>query len=355
LRYVRVLVPALLLFLSTRSGSAQEHAAQVTGFHGFLFGDVVYVSREQAPTDGFLVGQIVAHGNARMSERVSFFGEVSASARPDSYAFEIERAILRYDFADQLKLSAGRYHTPISYWNTAYHHGLWLQTTVARPEIVKVGGRFIPVHFIGLLAEGTFNAGLTSLSYEAGLGNGRGANLARGGDAGDVNQSRASLGSLRLRPFDIGLQIGASVYFDDINGALLSESYDERITSAHITWDRGAPELVAEYAWVKHDPKLGAGSTTSNGWYAHAAYRLGGPLYRLKPYVRMEELNVDPADEVFADILTDYRATIAGLRYDFDAFAALKAEYRSEKFGSSSAVNGLYLQVAFAIATSGGM
>jgi hypothetical protein len=59
--------------------------------------------------------------------------------------------MVRYDFSDQFKISAGRFHTPIGYWNTAFHHGSWLQTSVARPEMIKFGSRFIPTHFVGLI------------------------------------------------------------------------------------------------------------------------------------------------------------------------------------------------------------
>jgi len=354
LRTPRVLLLALVLTLSARSARAQEPAMRTTGFHGFLFGDVVYVTREQAANDGFLIGQLVGHGNARMSERVSVFGEVSATAQASGYALELERAIVRYDFADQFKLSVGRYHTPASYWNTAYHHGLWLQTSVARPEIIKVGGRFIPVHFVGAMAEGTLNAGKTSLSYEAGVGNGRGTVVTRAGDAGDVNRSRASLFAARLRPFDNGFALGGSVYFDRVE--VDPDSYDERIASGHVVWDRGAPELIAEFARVDHDPRQPGQKSTSDGWYAHAGWRLGGSLYQFKPYVRVEHVDVSMTDPVFAQALTDYRAGIAGLRFDFDALATIKGEYRRERFGANADyLNGFYVQVAFAIATAGVM
>ena len=29
----------------------------------------------------------------------------------------------------------------------------WLQTTIDRPEMIRFGGRFQPVHFVGMLAE----------------------------------------------------------------------------------------------------------------------------------------------------------------------------------------------------------
>jgi hypothetical protein len=64
---------------------------------------------------------------------------VSATARSNDFVVDVERLIIRYDFADFFKVSAGRYHTPHSFWNTEYHHGLWLQTTTARPEMIRFG------------------------------------------------------------------------------------------------------------------------------------------------------------------------------------------------------------------------
>ncbi|HEX6559345.1 MAG TPA: hypothetical protein VF021_07775 [Longimicrobiales bacterium] len=355
MQFHRSALLAIVLLGTCQALYAQEPAAHLPALQGFLFGDVVYQARQRASNDGFLVGQMVGHGNARLSERVSFFGEFTASARPDSYAFEVERAILRYDFADQLKISVGRYHTPISYWNTAYHHGLWLQTSVARPEIIKVGGRFMPVHFVGAMAEGTLSGHALSFSYEAGIGNGRGANVARAGDAGDLNRRRAAVLSARVRPGDLGLQIGGSMYFDHPTPAGIGISYDERITTGHIVWDRGAPELIAEYANVRHEESATGTDFSSNGWYAHFGYRLPGALSQWKPYARFERLDADAGDLAFGASLEDYRAWVGGLRFDFDALAALKAEYRRERLGASPAVNGLYLQVAFAVPLSGGM
>ena len=106
---------------------------------------------------------------------------------------EVERSIVRYDYNDNLKVSFGRYHTPINYWNTAFHHGAWLQTTISRPEMVQFGSQFLPVHFIGALLEGKVSAHGANLSYQAGVGNGRGNVISRGGDTGDNNARPAWL------------------------------------------------------------------------------------------------------------------------------------------------------------------
>jgi hypothetical protein len=333
--------------------AAQEHPPEVLSqegmptFQGFLFGDITYRASKRSDSQGFLIGQLVGHGNARLSERLVFFGELSASARDNGYQIEVERAILRYDFADELKLSAGRYHTPVSYWNTAYHHGLWLQTSVARPEIIRIGGTFLPVHFVGALLEGTFSSTVASLTYAAGVGNGRGTTISRGGDAGDVNSNRATVFNLGLRPRALtGLGLGGSLYNDAV--PLETGDVDERILTGHVVWDHGAPEIIAEYAAVRHDDAAGE-ATTSDGFYIQAGLRLPGALWRLKPYGRFETMDIAIGDAVFAAELPDYEAVIGGLRWDFESLATLKAEFRREQAAGADRLNSLYLQAALVI------
>ena len=151
---------------------------------------------------GFTMGQFVLHFSSALSRKVSFFGELSFTAQPSVYNADVERAIIRYDLNDHLKVSFGRYHAPINYWNTAFHHGAWLQTSISRPEMIRFGGRFLPVHFVGALAEGTIPSGPLGLNYNFGVGNGRQSItlLASDGDAGDVNGSRAFVAYVFARP-----------------------------------------------------------------------------------------------------------------------------------------------------------
>jgi hypothetical protein len=311
---------------------------------------VTFVTAEANGADGFLIGQLVGHGNAQLTERLGFFGEVSLTARDNGYAIELERAIVRYDFNDLLKLSVGRYHTPVSYWNTAYHHGLWLQTSVARPELIRIGGSFLPVHFVGILAEGTLARSDMALSYEVGAGNGRAGIISRPGDAGDVNKQPAALASLRFQPgFLRGLQLGTSIYFDRIT--LETVAADERIATVHAAWTGGAPEVIAEYAHVRHEPDAGA-EAVSDGFYVQAGYRLPGGLASVKPYGRFERVHVNAADAVFSG-LADYDAVLAGVRWDFETLAALKLEGRRERRGGADWLHSLLIQVALVVPSFG--
>src|SRR6266516_5910396 len=129
---------------TTAVREAERHypSLQIRGF-----GDVDFSATDQkGSVSGFNLGQFVLHFASPLSEKVTFFGEVSFTAQPNNtYELNVERTIIRYDYNDYFKLSFGKYHTPISYWNTAFHHGAWLQTTISRPQMVKFGGTDIPI------------------------------------------------------------------------------------------------------------------------------------------------------------------------------------------------------------------
>jgi hypothetical protein len=322
--------------------------------HALLFGDATYIATDRKIPAGFSLGQLVGHINASLDDHLTFFSELSATAQPTGYAFEVERSILRYDFNDAVKLSVGRYHTPIGYWNTAFHHGSWLQTTVSRPEMIKFGSQLIPTHFVGAFAEGNLPSGNLGLSYMIGVGNGRGNTISRGGDAGDVNGSRAVSVSLFARPISIfGLQAGAGYYHDRVTPPLIAGA-NEGISSAYVAWERERPEVIVDYARIDHDP-LGAGpSTTNHAGYAQLGYRLTGAAHEWKPYVRAERVSTAANDVIYGPLDLGYTGFIAGTRYDFAEYAALKAEVRREKFQGFGWSRGLYVQAAFTVPDLGG-
>lgn len=344
---------ALAIPLLAAAGAAAQEPTAVPPVLVFGFADVNYVETERSIDEGFVLGQVVGHVSAGLSERLVFFGELSATARPDQYRFEVERAILRYEFGDEIKISGGRYHTPVSWWNVAYHHGLWLQTAVARPEMIRFGSRFLPVHFVGAMVEGSFPATPLGIGYAAGVGNGRHDDISRAGDAGDVDGHRAVLAAVHARPQRFQrLQVGGAAYLDRA-GTDAGIDVDERILSAHAVWTAEAPEVIAEYARVTHEPVEGGEDWTSDGWYLQLAYRLPAGLDRLKPYGRVERIAVPEGDPLFGPLGLDYRGRIAGVRFDFEDLAAVKLEYRNERFEGEPWSHSVWAQVSFTF--GGGM
>ncbi len=66
----------------------------------------------------------------------------------------------------------GRFHNPLGYWNTEFHHGSYLTTTISRPSVISFeehGGNILPMHLNGLLLEGT-TASPFSYSVAMGMG-----------------------------------------------------------------------------------------------------------------------------------------------------------------------------------------
>jgi hypothetical protein len=305
---------------------------------------------------GFSEGQFVLHLASALSPRVNVFGELSFTPRSDAgtgsppatgFNAEVERIIIRFDQSDRLKVSFGRYHTPINWWNTAFHHGQWLQTTISRPEMVQFGGRFIPVHFVGALVEGSVPSSGWNVGYQAGIGNGRGTVISRAGDAGDNNARPAYLLNLFMKPDRaFGLQIGGSLYVDRVTSPAGS-NVDERIVAAHAVWQREDPEAIFEIANVRHDPVATGATTSSLAYYAQLAYRLPGPGRLWKPYYRFEHIDIDKADTVFSGVPNLDGSTI-GIRYDLSTYAAVKAEARiRRRTADAERTNGAFLQICF--------
>src|SRR3989442_920230 len=324
------------------------------------FGDVDFsATDDKATKSGFNMGQFILHISSPLSEKVSVFGETSftAQAGPTATAYnvDVERLLIRYDYNDLFKLSFGRYHTPINYWNTAFNHGLWLQTTISRPELIRFGGRFQPVHFFGMLAEGNIPSGSLGLGYEVGLGNGRAGVISRAGDFGDVNNNRAWVARLFARPTGLqGFQFGGAIYRDKISPtpALPGDpTFGEWISSAQLVWAKETPEFISEFANVHHRNNLTGHISDSQAFYAQLAYRLPWQQKKWKPYSRFEYTHIPVTEPLFS--LADFRVQdlvgpTVGVRYDITDFAAFKLEYRHTKRGPKDPeVNGVFVQTSF--------
>src|SRR6266550_3960902 len=268
------------------------------------FGDVDFsATDQQGATSGFNLGQLDLHMSSPLSRKVSYFGEMTFNAQPTGYTVEVERSIIRYDYNDYFKISFGRYHTPIGYWNTAFHHGAWLQTSISRPD-----------------------------------------------DAGDNNDNRAWVANLYSRPVKLyGLQMGVSVYRDKItlaNTLPNGNNFREWISAAHLVWSKESPEFLAEFANVNHRNILTNFVTNSQAFYAQVGYRLPWLERTLKPYYRFEHTHTSLSEQVFTN--QDLVGSIIGLRYDITNYAAFKGEYRnSKRLPTDPRVNGVFFQTDF--------
>ncbi len=100
-------------------------------------------------------------------ENLRFLAEYSAQR--DSH--EMERLLLGWKPNPENTLWLGRYHSPLGYWATEFHHGAYLQTSITPPGIAfdDEGGPF-PTHPSGWLFEGQSYRENASVNYALGLG-----------------------------------------------------------------------------------------------------------------------------------------------------------------------------------------
>lgn len=66
---------------------------------------------------------------------------------------EFERLTIGAQINNETLVWFGRFHTPLGIWNTTYHHGVYLQTSIKRPSIVEYedDGGILPLHTTGFL------------------------------------------------------------------------------------------------------------------------------------------------------------------------------------------------------------
>lgn len=115
-----------------------------TAWTGFLDNEMGEPANELAPNIGFFATTDIGP--------VRVLGEYFLSAEEQ----ELERLQVGISLGHRHRLWFGRFHNPIGIWNTEYHHGTYLQTTISRPAIAEFGddGGPLAMHNTGLWLEG---------------------------------------------------------------------------------------------------------------------------------------------------------------------------------------------------------
>src|SRR6201984_1045399 len=142
------------------------------------FGDFgLYGGNQKGQTTSFSLGELNLFVTSNISDRFKFLREIVFEANSgespsnqvpiNAFKAEPERVLLEYSLNDYFNLAAGRFHTAIGYYNTAYHHSTWLQTTTGRPFLFEFedSGGILPPHTLGVSASGAIPSGAMGLPY----------------------------------------------------------------------------------------------------------------------------------------------------------------------------------------------
>ena len=299
-------------------------------FNGF--GEVAFTSTEKRDenSSAFSIQEADFLFNAELHDRVSFLLDVDSI---QGGALTVQRIFIKYSLSDLLNIKFGKMETPLGYWNEAYHHATYLQTSVARPEIYRLEANsgVLPLHAIGINFNGNVENPWFDTGYDLGVFNGRGTGAVTQQNTTDANDSKAVNMVLRFKPHAIeGLDIGPTVYWDTIPSvpttASRKDQINELIMGTHAVYQNHNIELLAEWLVIHHNDRVSATPYNTEGGYIQGAYQMG----KWKPYYRWGVLNVGDGEPYFTgDVATDRVENVIGVRWDLFKWNAIKFEIKS--------------------------
>jgi len=315
----RLVLLGFVLALPSAAARAQE--TQIRGFTDVTVGG----SDRRGANSAFGIGQFDLYVTSKVAQRVSFLGETvfEFDDAGGEFVVDVERVIISYEASHLLRLAGGKHHTPLGYWNNAYHHGTLLQPTIQRPLLMRFEdeGGILPIHTTGLLVAGRDISPL-HLGYDVMVGNGIG-----GSPTSDGNQAKSVTVALSSEVTS-ALQVGVNAYTDRVasgtptlTGSVLDAPMSQRTLGGYAAYLGPRLETIAEYQHVINELEGGDAHAT-DGFFVYGGFRTGN----LVPYVRYDAITYDPADPYFAR--PNARQGLVGARYDLGAAATVKLELR---------------------------
>jgi hypothetical protein len=320
---------------------------QLRGFTDVGFSD----SNQKGAHSTFSTGGFNLFMTSRLSDRFSVLAELLFEFDPaNGVHTDLERAELHYTPSDYFNLTAGRFHTAIGYYNTAYHHASWLIPTVTRPFLFQFedGGGVLPTHNVGLSATGAIPSGPLGLHYVAEIGNGRASINSSAASLVQIQQDDNSRKSWNFagfsRPAAIpGFQAGFSVYGDRLYPTG-QPKIAETIWDGYVTYHPSGFEFTSEVLELRH-ALLGTNIVIhSPGFYSLVSKDVGRGV---KPYFSWEYLNVARREPIYGTSIGLRHGPSTGVRYDFTDFAAFKVEYYRLLRRAQPGVDGVRADIAF--------
>ena len=316
------------------------------------FSDVtLHGDNHKGDTTSFSVGQVNLFVTSDVSDRLKFLSEIVFEAGQDNaFGVDVERILLTYSYNDYLNVGVGRFHSAIGYYNTAYHHSTWFQTTTGRPFLFEFEDRggILPIHNVGATISGRVPSGRLGLHYVAEVGNGRNSrslldpNVEAVQNTVDENNGKSVNFAVFARPEAIPrLQTGFSVYRDTLYPQT-TPRIGQTIFDAYAVYIGPRFEWLNEALLIRHAPQGAARVFDTPGFYSQISRRWGS--YR--PYFRYQYVNVSPTEPLFSDVGLRHGPSV-GLRYDIADFAAVKLQYDYTVLRMQRAISALALQAGF--------
>ena len=311
---------------------------------------------ESGKNKGFVDGSLDFYLTPRLSENVKsvielvFEHDINGNLEAD-----LERLQIGYTWNDKASVWLGRFHSPLGYWNTEYHHGSELQTSVLRPQMIAFEdqGGVVPAHTVGLWGTGAVRVGAGKATYDLIVGN---SPAIKDGELDPNNVGSKNFAWSSGFNFGYvfggaaeGLKVGVDGYHAEVSTTSTPTITTRmNILGVYAATEGDLWELNAEYyRWYNQDISGGTGNYQSWGGFA----QLGRHIGDWTPYARVEQGIFNQQDNYFAllDGGRSYSLQAVGLRYELTSNSALKFEadhVRTRTTPPTSSFNRLLMQWA---------
>ncbi len=253
------------------------------------------------------------------------------SASPDTH--ELERLQLGWRPDPQATVWLGRFHSPVGYWTTEFHHGDYLVTSISAPQVAydDEGGPF-PSHLVRLLIEGDTRHGVAGISYAAGVGIGPVLeDRLMPQDILDPNNHKGKLtaaAKVAYRPrIEDQDQLGVFVGYADIPVmGQPGHEVTQRLVGAHMNLETNRARLIGE-VYLADTHLEGVSAPESSRFasaYLHGEFQLRS-AWTL--FGRVENTFCAPGDHYLNLMPLFVRSRfVTGARYDITPSQAVKVE-----------------------------
>ncbi len=361
-----VLLLSLLLnlFFGRNLAWAGEEGVAVHGYADVLSGTSSDSTPETQRLRGLSLGNIDLVFAPQFQGKTRAFAEIvyEPTAATGEMKVDLERAQLGYAFGG-LTAWAGRFQTPLGYWNTLSGHGGEEQLTILRPRFLDFSDRggVMPVRTVGIWAHGAEHVGEAGkFIYDLFATNG--ARIT----GYDSTTSPATLGSLddNLSKSDSSGLFGGALAFDfeqpGLSGLRLgvhavggtvrayssstyaasssTENVRTMLTGGYLFYDNESVRILGEfYNYLNADITDPLATVEHKSWayLALVSYDFG----KYVPYLMFEKSNLDFSDPYFFSQANSasYERTTVGIRYDYEQQGCVKIQRVETSQGAPSA------------------
>ena len=342
---------------------AVQGPARAVEFH--VFGDVSVNSGDlEQENVSFALGALDLFGVYQVSDETrSTIELIFDDPGQGEFVSSVERLSVEHRFSDGFRFAAGRFHTPLGFWNYNYHHGALIQDTVSRPFFLSFEEQhegIFPLHLVGIQIRGQVplsDANGAAWQYQFAVGNGPTIDTSVQGEHGaeidtnnvvDYNDDKMILVRMAWGDFVKGNHLGLFALRNDLVEAGLDPAqnlsgrargeklYYQYIAGLDSRVALGPLSLMGEYFFIRTtdnipNPAITAdpGSHNSQAYYVQATWHLTD---RFAATARRAQNRFSAGDSYYRLLAVEQEVQhVLALRYNIQESNAVRLEFNQER------------------------